>query len=319
MLGNALISGGAARVPSITILLCTLDGERFLAEQLGSLESQTFKNWNLIVSDDGSSDSTKSILIAFQKTFEPGKVRIIDGPRRGAPANFLALACMENLDSEYYAFCDQDDLWEADKLARAINALEQLDPDIPALHCSRTRLIDEDGKEIGLSPLFRKRPTFRCSLVQSIAGGNTMAFNHKARELLVFAGRHVIVPSHDWWLYQLVSACGGEIYYDPHPSVRYRQHAANVIGSNVGFTARLRRLQMLQRGRFRQWADLNEAALICVRPRMTPQNQQIFELFRKARRSPLLKRLAIFAKAGMRRQTVLGNLGLAAAVVLKKI
>jgi glycosyltransferase involved in cell wall biosynthesis len=315
----ALISDGAARVPSIMILLCTLNGERFLAEQLGSIESQTFKNWKLIASDDGSSDSTKSILLAFQKTFELGKVRIIDGPRRGAPANFLALACMEHLYSKYYAFCDQDDLWDADKLARATDALEQLGPDIPALYCSRTKLVDQDGKEIGLSPLFQKKPTFRSSLVQSIAGGNTMVFNHKARELLVFAGRRVIVPSHDWWLYQVVSACGGEVYYDPHPSVRYRQHAGNMIGSNVGFTARLHRLQMLQRGRFRQWADLNEAALVCIRPRMTPQSQQLFDLFRKARRSRLVRRAVIFAKVGFHRQTMLGNLGLAAAVVLKKI
>jgi hypothetical protein len=146
-----------------------------------------------------------------------------------------------------------------------------------------------------------------------------MAFNRKARELLVFAGADVIVPSHDWWLYQLVSACGGEVHYDSHPYVRYRQHTANIIGSNVGLAARLRRLQMLQKGRFREWTDLNEAALMRVRPRMTPQNRETFDLFRIARRSSLLRRAAIFAKAGIYRQTVLGNLGLAAAVVLKKI
>jgi glycosyltransferase involved in cell wall biosynthesis len=313
------ISDRAAHVPSITILLCTLNGERFLAQQLNSLELQTFKNWKLIASDDGSSDSTKSILLAFQKGFEPGKVRIIDGPRHGAPANFLALACREHLDSTYYAFCDQDDLWDADKLARAIDVLELLGSDIPALYCSRTRLVDEEEKEIGLSPLFQKSPSFKCALVQSIAGGNTMVFNRKARELLAFGGRDVIVPSHDWWLYQLVSACGGEVFYDPHPSLRYRQHAANIIGSNMGFAARLRRLRMLQTGRFRQWTDLNEAALMRVRPRMTPQSRQTFDLFRKARRSSLLRRAAIFAKVGFYRQTFLGNLGLAAAVMLKKI
>ncbi len=92
-----LRSGTAARLPSaggptVTILLCTFNGERFLAQQLASLERQTFKNWKLIASDDGSSDQTKSILNAFRKSFAPGKVKIIDGPRRGAPANFLFLA-----------------------------------------------------------------------------------------------------------------------------------------------------------------------------------------------------------------------------------
>jgi hypothetical protein len=113
----------AATSPAVTILLCTLNGGRFLTQQLASLEGQTFKNWKLIASDDGSRDRTKSILLAFQKSCQPGKVEIIDGPRRGATANFLFQACAENLVSQYYAFCDQDDVWDADKLARAIDAL----------------------------------------------------------------------------------------------------------------------------------------------------------------------------------------------------
>src|SRR5262245_17410408 len=100
-------SHSVARFPSangrsVTILLCTFNGERFLAQQLASIELQTFKNWILIASDDGSSDQTKSILHAFRTSFTPGKVKIIDGPRRGAPANFLFLACGRNLASDYY-------------------------------------------------------------------------------------------------------------------------------------------------------------------------------------------------------------------------
>jgi glycosyltransferase involved in cell wall biosynthesis len=317
-------SGMAPRLPSadgptVTILLCTFNGERFLAQQLASIERQTFKNWILIASDDGSSDRTKSILRAFGKSFAPGKVKIIDGPRRGAPANFLFLACGKNLASDYYAFCDQDDVWEADKLARAISVLEQAGLAVPALYGSRTSLIDETGKTTGLSPLFAKTPTFRSALVQSIAGGNTMVFNQKARELLAFCGADIDIPSHDWWLYQVTSACGGCVHYDTYPSVRYRQHAQNVIGSNMGFAARIRRLRMLRQGRFRHWSGLNVAALARIRPRMNVENQQIFDLFCKARHRPLLQRAAMFAEAGVYRQTLLGNLGLAAAVVLNKI
>ena len=310
---------GPRSTPAVTILLCTFNGERFLVEQLASLERQTFTNWKLIASDDGSTDRTKSILLGFQKSFAPGKVEIIDGPRRGAPANFLFQACVENLASEYYAFCDQDDVWEADKLARAIEALEQTEPGIPALYGSRTSLIDEAGKTTGFSPLFPKTPTFRSALVQSIAGGNTIVFNQKARELLVFGGADVDVPSHDWWLYQVTSACGGQVHYDAWPSVRYRQHAHNVIGSNMGWTARVRRLHMLKQGRFRHWEDLNVVALARLRPRMTAENQRIFGLFCKARHQPLLRRATIFRQAGVYRQTLLGNLGLVAAVVLNKI
>lgn len=304
---------------AVTILLCTLNGERFLSEQLASLERQTFKNWKLVVSDDGSSDRTKSILFDFRRSCAPGKVEIVDGPRRGASANFLFLACAENLATKYYAFCDQDDVWEADKLARAIERLEQASPSIPALYGSRTRLIDEEGNEIGFSPLFRRTPDFRCALVQSIAGGNTMVFNEKAREMLVFCGADVSVPSHDWWLYQAISACGGEVHYDAYPSVRYRQHARNVIGSNMGWNARMRRLRMLGEGRFRFWEDLNVAALARLRPRMRVEQQRIFDLFCAARNRPLFRRATAFARTGVRRQTLFGNLGLAAAIVLNKV
>src|SRR6266853_6716306 len=296
-----LRSGTAARLPSaggptVTILRCTFNGERFLAQQVASLELQTFKNWKLIASDDGSSDQPKSILQAFGKSFAPGKVKIIDGPRRGAPANFLSLACGKNLASDYYAFCDQDDVWEADKLARAIGVLEQAGLDVPALYGSRTSLIDEAGKMIGFSPLFPKTPTFRSALVQSIAGGNTMVFNQKARDLLAFCGADINIPSHDWWLYQVTSACGGQVHYDAYPSVRYRQHTQNVIGSNKGFAARMRRLRMLQQGRFRHWADLSVVALAPLRQKMTQENQQIFDLFCRARQRPLLQRAAMFAQ-----------------------
>jgi glycosyltransferase involved in cell wall biosynthesis len=304
---------------TVTILLCTLNGDRFLAEQLASLDRQTFTRWRLIVSDDGSTDETRSILQAFRDAHGPGRVEIIDGPRRGAQANFVVLACREGLASDYYAFCDQDDVWEADKLARAIAILERAGAGFPALYGSRTSLIDQGGRNIGLSPLFPKEPTFRSALVQSIAGGNTMVFNRKARELLAFCGADVDIPSHDWWIYQVTSACGGKVFYDPWPSVRYRQHAQNVIGSNMGLAARVRRLRMLGQGRFRYWSDLNVEALMRLRPRMNAENRRIFDLFCKARHRPLLQRARMFAQTGVYRQTLLGNIGLAAAVVLKKI
>jgi glycosyltransferase involved in cell wall biosynthesis len=304
---------------TVTILLCTFNGDRFLAEQLASLDRQTFTRWRLIASDDGSSDGTGAILQAFRDAHEPGRVEIIDGPQRGAQANFLFLVCREGPASDYYAFCDQDDVWETDKLARAVAILERTGAGVPALYGSRTSLIDQGGRKIGLSPLFPKEPTFRSALVQSIAGGNTMVFNRKAHELLAFCGADVDVPSHDWWLYQATSACGGKVFYDPWPSVRYRQHAQNVIGSNLGFAARVRRLRWFGQGRFRYWSDLNVEALMRLQPRMNAENREIFDLFCKARHRPLLQRARMFVQAGVYRQTLLGNLGLAAAVVLKKI
>ena len=88
------------------------------------------------------------------------------------------------IDGDYFAFCDQDDLWDEDKLAEALDWLEKQPADTPALYCTRTRTVDERGSEIGLSPLFRRRPSFRNAIVQSIAGANTMVMN-KAAWLIV--------------------------------------------------------------------------------------------------------------------------------------
>ncbi len=63
------------------------------------------------------------------------------------------------------------------------------------------------------------------------------------------------MPSHDWWTYLLTTAAGGEVRYDPVPMVRYRVHPENVVGSNVGWINRARRLQMLACGRFGHWTE----------------------------------------------------------------
>jgi hypothetical protein len=156
-------------------------------------------------------------------------------------------------------------------------------------------------------------------LVQSIAGGNTMVFNAAARQLLMACGPSVHVPSHDWWTYLLTTAAGGEVYYDPVPLVRYRVHPENVVGSNIGWLNRARRVQMLARGRFEHWTDLNIAALKPFRPRMTTENRAIFELFSESRKRGFVGRQIGFLKAGVYRQTMLGNLGLIVAVWTRKI
>src|SRR3546814_1588664 len=111
-------------------------------------------------------------------------------------------------------------------------------------------------------------PTRRSSdLVQSIAGGNTMVFNRSAHVLLQEAGDLLNLPSHDWWAYQLISGAGGRVYYDAEPNVLYRQHEANIVGSNSGISARLTRIRLLLGGRFHQWNEQTLHALDSMRDR----------------------------------------------------
>jgi glycosyltransferase involved in cell wall biosynthesis len=306
-------------MPSVAILLCTLNGERFLPAQLASFATQKFSNWTLNVSDDGSTDGTAAVLAQHAGKLGSAAARIRTGPQQGFVANFLSLACEETIASDYFAYSDQDDIWEPEKLSRAVGWLQTVPAPTPAMYCSRTRLIDREDHECGLSRLFRRRPSFRNALVQSIAGGNTMVFNAAARRLLMTCGNSVRVPSHDWWTYLLTTAAGGIVHYDPLPMVRYRVHPENLVGANVGLSNRIRRLRMLAHGRFEHWAELNVAALEPFRSHMTPENRAIFDLFRESRKRGFIRRQIGFLNAGVYRQTFLDNLGLLVATWTGKI
>jgi len=306
-------------MPSAAILLCTFNGARFLPAQLSSFTRQRFSHWRLFASDDGSTDETLSLIAKYQHEENGVSIAVRDGPRRGLVRNFLGLACDLSIAADYFAFSDQDDIWEPDKLSRAIAWLQSIPAQRPALYCSRVRLIDEDDRDCGLSPLFSLKPSFRNALVQSIAGGNTMVFNNSARLLLAHCGSDVNVPLHDWWTYLLVTGAGGEVRYDPLPTIRYRSHSQNVVGANVGWRSRFQRLQMLKAGDFARWSALNIAALERFRSRMTLENSSLYDLFCESRKRGFFARQLGFLQAGVYRQTLLGNMGLAVAVWTKRI
>jgi len=146
-----------------------------------------------------------------------------------------------------------------------------------------------------------------------------MVFNRAARDLLRRAGDQVQVVAHDWWAYMVITGCGGRVHYDPYPTVRYRQHGDNQVGANISWGARLVRLRLLLRGRFRKWTDENIRALESIRPLLTNENRAVLDDFERSRNGRMLKRLGGLWDCGVYRQTLLGNLGLIAASILKKI
>jgi glycosyltransferase involved in cell wall biosynthesis len=306
-------------VPKVAVLMCTMQGQQFLAHQLNSIATQSHPCWAIWASDDGSADHTHAILEYYQAHWGEERISIHLGPAEGSTANFLSLTCRADVDADYFAYADQDDVWEADKLERAVAWLKTVPQDVPALYGSRTLLVDTRNQHIGYSPLFEREATFRNALVQSIAGGNTMVFNRAALDLLRRAGENVEAVTHDWWAYMLVSACGGQVHYDPHPTVRYRQHGRNQFGANRSLSAQASRVRQLLQGRFRTWVDANLAALVKVRPLMTPENERVLDEFIRARRQPLLPRLLGLKRAGIYRQTALGNLGLTIAALINRL
>lgn len=305
--------------PLVAVMLCTYNGERFLAEQLDSLEVQTHKNWVLIVSDDGSKDSTLDILLKYQAKWPLGKMTIVNGPQKGFCQNFLSLACDSSIKADYYAFCDQDDVWLPEKLAVALQLIAaNQNIYLPFVYCGRTTYVTEELKPYGNSPLFRHPPGFRNALVQSIAGGNTMVFNLAAKLLIEKAGE-LEVPSHDWWVYLLISGAEGEVHYDPSSYLLYRQHNDVLVGGNNSFSEKIERVMMLWQGRFQAWNSQNIAALKKSKHLLTKNHQEILKIYETLRGAQLKDRFRLMRVCGLYRQTLYGTFSLFLAVLFKKL
>jgi glycosyltransferase involved in cell wall biosynthesis len=303
----------------VAILLGSYNGESFFSEQLAPLARQTHSDWILYVSDDGSVDRTLELSEAERNSWGGNRLKVLQGPRRGFVANFLSLVCREDIQADFFAWCDQGDIWCDDKLEVALAWLKTTPEDRPAIYCGRTEMICESGLYSGLSPLFTRPPHFANALVQSIAVGNTMVFNQAARALLQEAGASLAVPSHDWWAYRLISGAGGVILYDPEPKVLYRQHDENLVGANSSWAARLVRMRMVFSGRFCEWNEQTVSALESMQHRLNLETRNTLGYFKSARNKTLPGRVLGCLRAGIYRQTLLSNLGLIFATLLKKI
>jgi glycosyltransferase involved in cell wall biosynthesis len=302
----------------VAILLATKNGARFLDDQLKSYLSQHHLNWVLHVSDDASEDGTVGMIRRFADEHN-ARVFVRQGPDQGFCRNFMSLARDRAIAGDYFAFSDQDDIWRDDKLARAIGFLSRISPAKPALYCSRTEVVDERGGHLGFSPRFRRKPTFQNALVQNIGGGNTMVFNAAAKRLLE-SNADVAMVSHDWWVYQVVAGVGGVVFYDPVPTVAYRQHGASVLGANLGLRARLQRFRMVWNGRLRTWNDVNLAGLRTLMPLLHAGSRWTLDNFSAARDDRrLFVRLYHLCKSGVYRQTPLDQVALYFAVIAGKL
>ena len=310
-------SSASASAPVVVVLLCSYNGGRFLAQQLESIAEQEGVQVALHVSDDGSQDQTQCILQAFRERRGEHLLSVVQGPRRGHVDNFFSLI-FSKMEGDYFAYADQDDIWAPDKLSRALEALSSLPDDIPTLYCSRSLLIDMHGHHIGLSPLFSRQPSFANALIHNIGGGNTMVMNRKARNLLCAVGP-VDIVTHDWWTYILVTGSGGTVIYDELPSLSYRQHQDNLIGSSRAWSDRFKRFSLALRGRNRIWNTQHIEALQKSRPYLTAENQRLLDDFGAARDEPFPRRLLHLWRTGVYAQSTWGNLGLIAAALLKKL
>ena len=322
--GSTGLSAASASAGSVVVLMALHQGAAHLDAQLASIAAQEGGPPPVIVSDDGSTDAGPAI-VGRHAVRGPAEVRLIDGPRGGAAANFLHLLREAGPDVPHVALSDQDDVWLPGKTARALVALAEAPPGVPAVHCGRTMICDAEGRALRPSILHPRPPSFRNALVQSLAGGNTMTLNRAALDLvqaaagdLAAAGLPIVV--HDWWIYQIVSGAGGRMIYDPEPLLLYRQHGANAIGENTTARALARRAAMVMGGRFRAWSEVNLAALGASRHRLTPDAREALDGFAAMRRMARpSRRVAALRRLGLYRQTRVADAALRVAAALGRL
>ena len=220
------------------VLLTAFNGSAHLPALLDSLRAQTDGDFNVVMQDDGSSDSTPDLLkkTALQDNrFVFGSEQ---GQHLGAAGNFLSLIRMS--DADYCLLCDQDDIWEPEKIAVLKQAMrnmeDQYDKETPLLIHSDCSLINGDGELIAKS-FFRHQGwdpdavTLQQLLVQNNVTGCTLIMNRPLRQLIASHAKAKDLFMHDWFI-ALTAASFGRIAFVAQPLTRYRQHESNVIGAS---------------------------------------------------------------------------------------
>jgi len=307
------------KFPSIAILMCTYNGDKYLSEQLNSIQNQDYKNWILYVNDDGSKDNTLDILKSYQKKWGTKKLIIRRGPQKGFCQNFLNIINDSKIKADFYFLSDQDDLWMPHKISHTLKKLSKLNPLKSNLYCARTTYVSSNAKKIlGQSDLFPKPPSFKNAIVQCIAGGNTMAFNNQLKNFLQWHPK-VDVVSHDWWLYIMNELTGGQTFNDSEPTILYRQHNQSLIGANTGFIAKFKRLKMILNGTYRLYNSKHLKALNKFYFMGIRSNVELIEQFSNLRDKPLRSRYKMIRNLGVYRQTLSGQMALYLAAILHKL
>jgi glycosyltransferase involved in cell wall biosynthesis len=296
----------------VTIVMATRNGAAHLVQQLESLAAQSHSNWALFVSDDGSTDGTRAILADFARHHP---VTLVEGPRRGAAANFISALCHPDLSPGWIALADQDDVWLDGKLARGLRRLRAAQAGRGRLYAAESALTDPGLNIFRISSAGSALPGFAASLAQNLFGGHTMMFDADALGILRQAGVPQDVAFHDWWIYQLLAGAGAELVLDRAPMVLYRQHGGNLIGAATGLAGATSRLLRLASGRWKSEMQAHAAALAANIHLLTPEAQATLAAFRTA---PALgpPRAARLRALGVRRSSRAGTAVMLAAATL---
>ena len=267
---------------TITVLLSTYNGERYIQDQLDSLLAQPFKI-NLLVRDDGSSDSTVTIIEQYKKRFN--EIIIMEEHNVGATNSYHLLAneaVRQYADCDYFAFCDQDDIWLENKISVAIEKLSELDQGKPALYFSNLLMVDNDLNRLGMLLDNKAVSHNRYNALASVLTyGCTCVFNREALKCFCRLDKEHYSIFHDNWIYS-VCVFLGTVIYDENSYILYRQTGNNVSGTKqVGLKLWLQRIKNIffEKGSYRVYENIARQLLIYFKVQLQNDDVEYLNLF----------------------------------------
>lgn len=226
----------------IAVLLSVYNGEKYLDDQLNSLVSQVDVDITLFIRDDGSIDNSKNIIDRYKTKL---KIKYVPGENFGFERSFMEVALLANSnDFDFFAFCDQDDIWHNDKLIVAVNTImnETKYNNLPTLYCSNQRIIDENNIWLRDESKKISSITKQSSLLSLNQRGCVMVWNKELQYHLVNSYRTIyesrFMPAHDTWITILAYAVGAVII-DSKITMDYRVSSHNTAGSYIGKMGRV--------------------------------------------------------------------------------
>ena len=298
----------------VLILLSTYNGELYLKEQLDSLYAQKDVELDILVRDDGSKDRTIEILEDYQRRY--GRMTISRGQNIGAGPSFLALineAATNHQSYDYYAFCDQDDVWFPTKVASGVKALEASEKELKFYFCGSVNT-DADLQPIASSSV-RQVNSFGANLVANHILGCCMMFNGNLLQEInkINTKQYSIpngqVPIHDAWAALVAYALDADIIQSGAAQMYYRQHGNNVIGSGRGFwSIQKNRIKRYLGGATHGKANKCIIALQVLGDELPEKNRQLMELVAQYRKS-LRSKVRLMCDKRMYEYGIVDNIG----------
>ncbi|HFI0322921.1 TPA: glycosyltransferase family 2 protein [Streptococcus suis] len=302
----------------VNILMSTYNGQQFLAEQIRSIQDQSYTDWTLFIRDDGSSDNTKEILKDFER--QDSRIHLIDNDKSDNLGVIKSFHKLVNHDrADYYFFSDQDDVWLPNKLELSLKEAQNYLADLPLMVYMDLKVVNQDLEIMTESMVKSQSHHANTELVQeltenTVTGGVAM-INHALAEMWQETDD---ILMHDWYLALLASAFGNLVFID-QPGELYRQHSDNVLGART-----------LSK-RFKKWIrphilfavywDLiknsQKQARHLLQMPLSQSNRELIEAFVTIMDKPMLERFRILRKYGLRKNKFFHTLVFTTLIVTK--